>query len=78
LSSALVEIVEWASGKVILPRAEVDGYALVTINFSSEAKAFLGETSGDIGRAMIGAGLQLANQLQEDPMQADEKEPVLH
>lgn len=58
----LLEVVELPNGEVVLRRADTSegsGEPLVSIRFSDEAKAFLGEHASSVGKSMIGAGLQL-------------------
>ena len=66
-AAAFLEIVETDDGDVILRRADsTPGHSepLVAIRFSPEARAMLGDHLGDIARSMIGAGVQMAGQLQ--------------
>jgi hypothetical protein len=77
-----LEIVELPSGEVILRRSDsTDGpsRALVTISFSEEAREHLGAYLGDVGRGMIGAGMQIVSQLQaaENPY-PDGERSTLH
>ena len=59
-----------------------NGKHLVTIDFSNEALEYLGGVSGEVGKAVLTAGLQLARQLYEDAITAREYEEgdaaVLH
>ncbi|PCJ15740.1 MAG: hypothetical protein COB04_12790 [Gammaproteobacteria bacterium] len=50
---------------------------LITVVFSDEAKAFLGDYAGEVGRAMIGTGIQLAGKLYEQDVHHDDNQ-VLH
>lgn len=78
--AAFLEIVETEDGDVLLRRAdstEGNSEPLVAIRFSAEAKAMLGGHLGDIARGMIGAGVQMAGQLQSGNAMASEEEPHL-
>lgn len=58
----LLEIVELTDGQVVLRRADSSagtGEPLVSIRFSAEAREFLGEHAGALGKSMIAAGLQM-------------------
>jgi hypothetical protein len=44
--------------------SEGQSLPLVTIRFSEEAREQLGTHAGDVGRGMIGAGMQIVGQLQ--------------
>ncbi len=58
----LLEIVELSDGEVVLRRAdssEGTGEPLVRIRFSREARGFLGDRAGALGKSMIAAGLQM-------------------
>ncbi len=79
--AAFLEIVETDDGDVVLRRAdstEGNSEPLVSIRFSAEAKAMLGDHLGDIARGMIGAGVQMAGQVQAGgAMMADDDMPQL-
>ncbi len=79
--AAFLEIVETEDGDVVLRRAdstEGNSEPLVSIRFSAEAKAMLGDHLGDIARGMIGAGVQMAGQVQAGgAMMADDDMPQL-
>jgi len=79
--AAFLEIVETDDGDVVLRRAdstEGNSEPLVSIRFSAEAKAMLGDHLGDIARGMIGAGVQMAGQVQAGgAMIADDDMPQL-
>ena len=66
-ASPYLEIVELPSGEIVLRRtdsSEGQSLPLVTIRFSDEAREHLGAHLGDVGRGMIGAGMQIVGQLQ--------------
>lgn len=79
--AAFLEIVETDDGDVVLRRAdstEGNSEPLVSIRFSAEAKAMLGDHLGDIARGMIGAGVQMAGQVQAgSAMMAEDDIPHL-
>lgn len=79
--AAFLEIVETDDGDVVLRRAdstEGNSEPLVSIRFSAEARAMLGDHLGDIARGMIGAGVQMAGQVQAGgAMMADDDMPQL-
>ncbi len=79
--AAFLEIVETEDGDVVLRRAdstEGNSEPLVSIRFSAEARAMLGDHLGDIARGMIGAGVQMAGQVQAGgAMMADDDMPQL-
>lgn len=80
-SASFLEIVELPSGEVVLRRtdsSEGSNEPLVTIHFSEEAKAYLGSHTGEVGRGMIGAGVQLVGQLYAKDAAQDEDRPTLH
>lgn len=82
-AAAFLEIVETEEGDVILRRADsMEGSSepLVAIRFSPEARAMLGTHLGEIARGMIGAGVQLAGQLQatQGMVAEDEGPHLLH
>lgn len=64
--SSFYEIVELTNGDVALQRADDDGQEpLVTIRFSEESLAFLGEEKFNIAKAMIEAGMDAAGDIAE-------------
>lgn len=56
--ASLLEIVELSSGEIVLRRADGVGEPLVKIKFSDEVRVLLSEFSLDVGKAMVGAGVQ--------------------
>lgn len=79
--ASFLEIVELPSGEVILRRAdssEGSNEPLVTVHFSEEAKAFLGTNTGDVGRGMVSAGVQLVGQMYARNANAEDDHPTLH
>lgn len=80
-AASFLEIVELPSGEVVLRRtdsSEGNNEPLLTITFSAEAKGFLGENLGEVGRAMVGAGIQLVGQLYAKNEPAEDEHPTLH
>lgn len=61
--SSLLEIVELSSGEIVLRRADGAGEPLVKIKFSDEVRVLLCEHSLDIGKAMVGAGVQAVGEV---------------
>ena len=61
--SSVLEITRLPSGEIVLRRADGEGAPLATIQFSEETTAFLGDSSLDIGKAMIGAGVQMVGEM---------------
>jgi len=62
--SSFYEIVELANGDVTLQRADEDTTEpLVTIRFSEESQAFLGEAKFSVAKAMIEAGMDAAGEV---------------
>lgn len=63
MASSRLEIVELPSGEIVLRRTDGEGEPFVRIQFSPEAKNLLGEASLDLGKAMIGAGVQIVGHM---------------
>ena len=63
MSSSVLEITQLSSGEIVLRRADGEGEPLATINFSAETAAFIGDGSLEVGRAMIGAGVQVVGEI---------------
>ena len=61
--SSLLEIVELSSGEIVLRRADGVGEPLVKIKFSDEVRVLLSEYSLEIGKAMVGAGVQAVGEV---------------
>jgi len=51
---------------------------MVTIHFSEEAKAYLGGAMEDVGRAMIGAGVETASKVTELEDDFGNRSRVIH
>jgi hypothetical protein len=73
--SSFYEIIELTNGDVALARADDENSEpLVTIRFSSESLAFLGEEKFNVAKAMIEAGMDAAGDIadqQAEPMLED-------
>ena len=59
-----LEIVELSSGEIVLRSRDGEQNPLVTVRFSSEVRHYLGQAVGDVGKAMIGAGVELVGEMQ--------------
>ncbi len=69
---AFLEISELPNGDIILRRPDDTGEPLVKIQFSKESKAFLGNTRHLVAKAMIEAGLETVQELQEEAFSQEE------
>lgn len=81
MSSETFEIIELANGDVALRRAGHKEDPLVRIHFSEESQQFLREHKIAIARAMLEAGIEAVQSIDEiDPEfhEEDELEPVNH
>ena len=81
MSSSLYEIVMLPDGEVVLQRANNEGEPLIRISFSDEAKFYLSDTTIDVAKAMIDAGIEAVEDLSNDAMAIEEEEAeerVLH
>jgi hypothetical protein len=65
MSSSFYEILELSSGEIVLKRSgdEHSREPLVTLKFSAESKAFLGNGRFEVAKAMIEAGMEAASEL---------------
>ncbi|UIP34701.1 hypothetical protein [Stutzerimonas kunmingensis] len=78
MPTSFLEIVELPDGRIVLRRAE-DEEVLVTLDFSSDAKAFLQGQHVEIAKAMFNIGVQMAGRMSEGDFERDDDEPrVLH
>ena len=64
MTTATLEIIQLDNGDIVLQRCE-DNAAVVTINFSDEAKDFMADAEMDIAKVMIQAGIQAAAHISE-------------
>lgn len=58
-----LEIIQLATGEVIVRRAGQDADPLLTLDFSEESKAYIADATLDIARAMVQAGIETAVEL---------------
>ena len=78
MTTAYLEFVELSDGRIVLRRAD-DEEALVTLEFSSDAKDFLHGQQIEVAKAMFNLGVQMAGRLAEgDSLQRDDQPRVLH
>lgn len=81
-AAAFLEIVEAEDGDMVLRRSDASpgsSEPLVTIHFSPEARAMLGDHLSEIARSMIGAGVQMTGRLfAGNGMASDDKPRLLH
>lgn len=78
MPTAFLEIVELSDGRIMLRRGD-DAGALITLEFSEDAKAFMQGKHIEIAKAMLSLGLELANNLDELEFVNDEpEEPEPH
>ena len=62
-NATVLEIAEQADGDVVLRVAGAAGEPLVTIRFSPESRAYVGEGRMQVAKAMFEAGIRTAAQL---------------
>lgn len=67
------EIIELEDGDVALVR-EDDDEPMLTIGFSSEARARLASNHIEVAKAMIGAGMDAVEYLQEEQAMTDDED----
>ena len=78
MTTAYLEIVELSDGRIVLRRAD-DEEALVTLEFSSDAKDFLHGQQIEVAKAMFNLGVQMAGRLAEGySLQRDDQPRFLH
>ena len=63
MASSLYEIVILPDGEVVLQRSNAEDEPLIRIRFSDEAVHYLGDSSVDIAKIMIDAGIEAVEQL---------------
>ncbi len=69
--SSFYEIIELLNGDVALARADDEkNEPLVTIRFSEESMAFLGEDKFAVAKAMIEAGMEAAGDIADQQAEA--------
>ncbi|MCP8466692.1 hypothetical protein NK553_22330 [Pseudomonas sp. ZM23] len=78
MPTSFLEIVELPDGRIVLRRADEEE-ALVTLEFSADAKGFLQGQHIEIAKAMFNVGVQMAGRLAEGgDVGMDEDPRVLH
>lgn len=75
----LLEITELPNGDIVLRRPDDTGEPLVRIHFSKESIAFLGNHRQLVAKAMIEAGIETLQDLQENSQDpTEELDPHYH
>ncbi|AHF68336.1 hypothetical protein PSCICM_18850 [Pseudomonas cichorii] len=77
MPTSFLEIVELPDGRIELRRADDEG-ALVTLDFSADAKSFMQGQHVEIAKAMLSVGVQMAGRLAEGELEKDSGPRVLH
>jgi hypothetical protein len=77
MPTAFLEIVELPDGRIVLRRGD-DQEALVTLEFSADARGFLQGHQVEVAKAMLNVGVQMAGRLAEGDLLNDEGSRVLH
>lgn len=79
MSTSFLEIVELSDGRIVLRRGD-DEEALVTLEFSEEAKAFLQGQHIEVAKAMFNVGVEVAGSMVDGDYEAEfeEQARVLH
>lgn len=77
MSAAYLEIIELSDGRIVLRRAD-DEQALVTLDFSADAKSFMQGHHLEVAKAMLNIGVQMAGRLAEGELEADDEPRILH
>jgi hypothetical protein len=77
MPTSFLEIVELPDGRIALRRAE-DQEALVVLDFSADAKAFLQGQHVEVAKAMLNVGVQMAGRLAEGEFDQEDAPRVLH
>lgn len=72
MNLSFLEIVQLPNGDVVLKRTDRESDPLVSIRFSKESKAHMGEADLDIAKAMIQFGIQAAAQLEFSDEESEE------
>ena len=79
------EIIETEEGGFALRRVDSEDEAVVTIQFSGEARKFLGEANGEIAKAMIEAGIEQVEEMMSYALEdaaleegVEEDKPSIH
>lgn len=79
MPTSFLEIVELSDGRIVLRRGD-DEEALVTLEFSEEAKAFLQGQHIKVAKAMFNVGVEVAGSMVDGDYEAEfeEQARVLH
>lgn len=79
MPTSFLEIVELSDGRIVLRRGG-DEEALVTLEFSEEAKAFLQGQHIEVAKAMFNVGVEVAGSMVDGDYEAEfeEQARVLH
>lgn len=80
MPTSFLEIVELPDGRIILRRAD-DEEALVTLDFSADARAFMQGRHVEVAKAMLNVGVQMAGRLADGELDRDDHDSssrVLH
>lgn len=76
-----LELVQTEDGDVLLRRSDADAgedaAPLVTLRFSPEVRALLGDHLNEVALAMFGAGMRATSALVQHPLPADDGVPRL-
>ena len=65
MSDSFFEVVQLANGDIALKRTGESSEPMVTIHFSEDVRAYLGNNLDEVGRAMVGAGVESASKVTE-------------
>lgn len=79
MPTSFLEIVELPDGRIVLRRGD-DEEALVTLEFSEDAKVFLQGLHIEVAKAMFNLGVQMAGSMADGDYEQDysEESRVLH
>lgn len=79
MPTSFLEIVELSDGRIVLRRGD-DEEALVTLEFSEEAKAFLQGQHIEVAKAMFNVGVEVAGSMVDGDYETEfeEQARVLH
>lgn len=79
MPTSFLEIVELPDGRIVLRRGD-DEEALVTLEFSEDAKAFLQGQHIEVAKAMFNLGVQMAGSMADGDYEQDynDESRVLH
>ena len=70
MSTSFLEIVELPDGRIVLRRGD-DEEALVTLEFSEDAKVFLQGLHIEVAKAMFNLGVQMAGSMADGDYEQD-------